>query len=405
MGEAAMAAAKSVDYRGAGTVEFLLDESGAFYFLEMNTRLQVEHPVTELVTGLDLVALQIAVANGEPLPLTQDDVRLDGHAIEVRLYAEDPANDFLPATGHIDLWRPAEGEGVRIDAGIRQGQEVSPFYDPMLAKVIAFGPDRETARTRLVRALRETMLFGPVTNTPFLTDIVSRERFARGEATTAFLAEEFPEGVTTARPDDRAMALAAALILRARQRAALAAAGYVSPSQIGWTSSPVLPVPLHLAVDGEEHVLHLQARGEDWTVTAGGEPIDVMFEEIDEAGVTARVGGGRMRAVFAGPDGDSLWLGVDTGRFRFRVKTAGAADDQVADGRIAAPMPGVVIAVHVTEGQSVRKGDAVAVLEAMKMQHEITAPVDGRVETVAVAAGQQLASGDVMIEIAEAESE
>ena len=193
MGQSAIDAAKSVNYRGAGTVEFLLDASGAFYFLEMNTRLQVEHPVTELVTGLDLVELQINVAQGRPLGLTQDDIVLQGAAMEVRLYTEDPSQDFLPASGPVDLWQPATGVGVRIDDGICTGQAISPFYDPMVAKIIGYGDDRETARTRLIAALKETVLFGTANNKDFLIQCLEKQRFIEGAATTAFIAEEFAE--------------------------------------------------------------------------------------------------------------------------------------------------------------------------------------------------------------------
>ena len=193
MGQSAIDAAKSVNYRGAGTVEFLLDDSGFFYFLEMNTRLQVEHPVTELITGLDLVALQISVAQGEPLGLSQTDINLEGHAIEVRLYTEDPSQDFLPASGPVDLWAPASGVGVRIDDGISSGQAISPFYDPMVAKVIGYGPTRETARLRLIGALKETVLFGTPNNKDFLIQCLEKQSFIDGAATTAFIAEEFSE--------------------------------------------------------------------------------------------------------------------------------------------------------------------------------------------------------------------
>ena len=199
MGTAAVAAARSIDYRGAGTVEFLLDESGKFYFLEMNTRLQVEHPVTELITGLDLVALQLQVAQGEPLGLTQDDVTLSGHAIEVRLYTEDPDQDFLPTSGPVDLWSPPQGTGIRVDSGICSGQQISPFYDPMVAKIIASGPTREIARLRLIEALQETVLFGTRHNRDFLVACLEKECFADGQATTAFIAEEFADGEITDR--------------------------------------------------------------------------------------------------------------------------------------------------------------------------------------------------------------
>ena len=182
MGQSAIDAAKSVSYRGAGTVEFLLDNSGGFYFLEMNTRLQVEHPVTELITGLDLVALQIAVAQGEALGLEQADIQLEGHAIEVRLYTEDPSQDFLPASGPVELWQPATGVGVRIDSGICSGQGISPFYDPMVAKVIGYGPTREVARLRLIAALKETVLFGTPNNTRFLIQCLEKQQFIDGSS-------------------------------------------------------------------------------------------------------------------------------------------------------------------------------------------------------------------------------
>jgi len=191
MGKAAVRAAAAIGYVGAGTVEFLLAADGTFYFLEMNTRLQVEHPVTEMVTGLDLVALQLLVAEGKPLPIAQDAVTLSGHAIEVRLYAEDPVNDFLPQTGDIAVWEPALGDGVRVDHGLRVGAAVSPFYDPMLAKLIAWGADRDEARRRLLRCVEDSRLFGITSNRAFLAATLRNPEFAAGEATTGFIARQF----------------------------------------------------------------------------------------------------------------------------------------------------------------------------------------------------------------------
>ena len=222
MGEAAVAAARAIGYVGAGTVEFLLDRSQKFYFLEMNTRLQVEHPVTEAVTGLDLVAWQLRIAAGEKLPLEQDQVAFAGHAIEARLYAEDPQQNFLPQSGVLVDWRPASGDGVRIDHGLAPGQSVSPFYDPMLAKVIAHGATREEARRRLIAALEDTVALGLTTNRSFLIDVLRHPAFAAGEATTAFIDLHFPAASDAMRrpaPDARMRALAAVLMFEARANA------------------------------------------------------------------------------------------------------------------------------------------------------------------------------------------
>ena len=403
MGSAAVVAAMAVDYCGAGTVEFLLDETGSFYFLEMNTRLQVEHPVTEMVTGLDLVAMQISVAQGAPLPLNQSDVRLDGHAIEARLYAEDPANEFLPATGRIDLWRPATGDGVRIDAGIATGQDVSPFYDPMLAKIVAWGDTRETARLRLVRALEDSVLLGPVTNSDFLADIVRDMGFARGEATTAFLDETFPNGVAAEKPGPEDFVLAAAIILDADRTSAFADAGYVSSGQLGWSSAQLPATPIRLACAGVSIDLLARNSGDLWTFQIGDDRWEIKLEKRDDRSFKASVNGRRVLCVAGySPTGD-LGLAVGARRLSIhRVRSGAEEEAGAAGGRVAAPMPGVVIDILVTEGQSVEKGEALAVLEAMKMQHRIAAPVAGVVERISTASGDQLGSGDLMMEIAEA---
>ncbi|MBL8673755.1 MAG: ATP-grasp domain-containing protein, partial [Rhodospirillales bacterium] len=228
MGAAAVAAARAIGYRGAGTVEFLLAGDGAFYFLEMNTRLQVEHPVTEAITGQDLVAWQLRVAAGGHLPLRQDEVRFDGHAIEVRLYAEDPYAGFLPQTGTVAAWRPAAGPGLRVDHGIRDGQVISPFYDPMIAKVIAHGADRAEARRKLAMALEDTVVLGPVTNKHFLVRVLRDAVFADGGATTAFIGERFQaEALAPPAPEDAHWALVAAAIWRrGRDRAGALLSGW-----------------------------------------------------------------------------------------------------------------------------------------------------------------------------------
>ena len=399
MGAAAVQAARAVAYRGAGTVEFLLDENGAFYFLEMNTRLQVEHPVTELITGLDLVALQIAVARGEPLPLTQEEVSLSGHAIEVRLYAEDPAQDYLPATGPVTLWQPAEGAGVRVDAGIETGSEISPFYDPMLAKIIAHGPTRADALARLSRAVEDTVLLGTVTNTEFLADVLRQPAFAQGAATTGFLAECYPEGFPATMPSPEEVALAAALFMERDRTAALARAGHVPEDQIGWASTPLLPRELALNIDGAELACRVAANPGGWWVWVGEGALYVSVEKTYENRLRARIGPCRHDVTHAGA-GDLLHLTLGARRLTIQRLRAGRdAALGAASGHVTAPMPGQVLSVAVAPGDQVARGDTLAVLEAMKMQHQITAASAGTVSAVHVAPGAQIAGGDAMIEI------
>ena len=383
MGAAAVAAAQAVNYVGAGTVEFLLDESGAFYFLEMNTRLQVEHPVTEAITGLDLVALQIAVARGERLPLSQEDVALTGHAIEVRLYAEDPANDFLPSIGTIDLWKPATGAGVRIDSGIETGGEVSPFYDPMLAKVIACGPTRDIARSRLIRALEDTVLLGPETNTAFLCDVLARPTFANGQATTAFIEDEFPDGVTAYAPGFADAALAAALLLQRDQQRALSLAGDIAAEQLGWSSALPMATPIELIANDLEFRLTATPSGGAWTVSDGAQSVEISLLDAPEH--------------VASDTGIALAIGAR--RFSFTRVRPGVVENEAAGGRVTAPMPGLVVSVSAEVGSDVEKGDVLAVLEAMKMQHQIEAPISGKLTAIAVTPDAQLKSGDLMFEI------
>lgn len=397
---AAVAAATEVGYSGAGTVEFLLDASGDFHFLEMNTRLQVEHPVTEMVTGLDLVALQIAVAQDEVLPISQEDLRLDGHAIEARLYAEDPVNGFLPDTGRIDLWRPATGEGVRIDDGIATGQLVSPFYDPMLAKIIAWGETREIARNRLIRAVDETVLLGVKTNSGFLADLLRTDGFAQNRLTTTFLDETYQGGVPAVVPSASDVALAVALFLRADQQASLDGGSYLSPILAGWSSVAPSAVPLRLVSDdGAIFETVATCAGSVWTVVIGNERFDVDIGGQNSASIN----GQSVDHIAAFSQTGDLGLAVHGARWSMRraadITDGGASDDS---GRVLAPMPGLVVDIHVSVGQAVKTGNAMAVLEAMKMQHQIKAPIDGNVEQIVVAEGNRLGSGDLMFVIKEA---
>lgn len=360
MGAAAVAAAKANGYRGAGTVEFLLGNDGAFYFLEMNTRLQVEHPVTEEITGLDLVEWQLRVARGESLPLTQEQVKFKGHAIEVRLYAEDPYNGFLPQAGRVDVWRPASGAGVRLDYGVTNGSTISPFYDPMIAKVIAHGATREEARSRLVRALRETVILGPTTNRHFLIRLLEHPDFAAGKATTAFLTKhDFPAPAIS----DAHWDTAARLLWRA------SAAHYPAPLR-GWRNSNPEPAPIRLAAGGTERLLQV----------ASGDGIDTLFHI----------------------DGDDVIVDLDAFAVRFTDKTYAPPATAAAgsDGKLRAPMDGRIVAIKVAAGDTVARGQTLVVLEAMKIQHQLKAVLDARIESILVQEGQQVANRTVLITMA-----
>ena len=402
MGKAAVDVARAVSYQGAGTVEFLLDDSGAFYFLEMNTRLQVEHPVTELVTGLDLVALQLSVAAGDPLPVTQEDISLTGHAIELRLYAEDPANDYLPATGQIDLWRPADGPGVRVDAGVSTGLEVSPFYDAMLAKIIVWGDTRAVAHARAQRAVRETVLLGVKTNTTFLANVLDLAEFKEGKATTDLLGATFPGGYEEDEINNADLALAAALILHMDQEHAFARAGYLSRDLLGWSSAAPPPAILTLLDGDTEHEVSATRRGPNWDLIVSGDSISVFLKMSGPNTVRATVSGRVVECVFI-VSGNRIELGVGARRLSLRRSVPGSDSQSIANsGRITAAMPGLVQKILVRKSQSVVKDQPLAVLEAMKMQHQLKAPFDGTVMSVQVSSGQQVAAGDVLIELADA---
>ncbi|MEC9344688.1 MAG: acetyl-CoA carboxylase biotin carboxylase subunit [Pseudomonadota bacterium] len=407
MGAAAVEAARAIGYRGAGTVEFLLDVSGEFYFLEMNTRLQVEHPVTELVTGLDLVALQLRVAEGRPLGFGQDDVTLTGHAIEVRLYAEDPATGFLPATGPVEMWEPATGPGVRIDAGIATGLDVSPFYDPMLAKVIAYGADREEARQRLIGALKRTHLFGTVTNKRFLIDVLSRDAFAEGKATTAFIAEQFTDAdlAAAALPLARA-AMAAVLLVEAEQDRALGRSLGMNAELLGWTNGEGLATRVVFEAGEARHDMFVHPAGQgSYRVATGSDELSVAVLSKDGIHARLTVDGRRHQVAFHSAAPGYVHIEEDgvAHALRNAVSFAAAAEAAAGGGRVTAPMPGLVREVLVEAGQTVATGARLLVLEAMKMQHEILAGIDGTVTEVLASAGKQVAAGDLLVEIEAAE--
>ena len=387
MGQAAVAAAESISYEGAGTVEFLVGRGGAFYFIEMNTRLQVEHAVTEMITGLDIVALQLLVAAGKPLPITQDDVFHDGHAIEARLYAEDPAAGFLPAAGRIAAWTRHENDDVRTDHALASGLEITPYYDPMIAKIIALGDSRDHARRRLIGALKDTVLLGLPSNKRFLVDVLDHPVFADGMATTAFLENDFDTD-TLALPTASAAALGLAALLLA---------GYDGKPVWGRRSIPVIPMILECGGNRIDAQLCVAETGPHRIVLAGealgeGEAVvDARVLEHDGAYLRFEIDGSQHSAQ-AVVDGDTVHLDFDGAAASIREVPAhaGAAGSDAGDGVVRAPLTGKVLRVGRTAGQRVAAGDILFVVEAMKMEHEVRAPLDGTVSECLVAEGEQV---------------
>ena len=389
--ESSVALAKQVGYTNAGTVEFLVDtstEEEAVYFLEMNTRLQVEHPVTELVTGVDLVALQLRIAAGERLPLTQDDVRLEGHAIEARVYAEDAFNGFLPQAGVAEQvrWSPR----ARVDAALESGQSVSTSYDPLLGKVIVHGATREAARRALVTALDDTAILGLTTNLGFLRGLAASDAFRDCEIDTAWL-DRHPEAITPPGAET-ASVLAAWMLANTREPGDGNAPGHPFAAGDGWRlSGPPAPIPVELVVEGERVLFKVNPSG---TITAGERewrvhPIasdeGVLRLEVDDMVQEAalRVGPHRVDVAHAGNT-----FGFDRPD-AFAPGTAVA----VSDGTVLAPMPGTVLQVSVRSGQTVEEGEVLAVMEAMKMELTLKAPVAGTVTTASAQVGEQVALG------------
>ena len=389
MGEAAVNAARACDYVGAGTVEFLLDADHNFFFLEMNTRLQVEHPVTECITGQDLVAWQIRVARGEALPLRQDEVTFAGHAMEVRLYAEDPARDFMPLTGPILHFAPASGDGVRLDHGLRPGDAVTSHYDPMLAKVIAFGPTREDARRRLIRAVEDTVLMGLEDNRYFLASILRHPVFARGEATTAFLEQDFAqEDAAPAEAPAQALALAAALL------------GHAYGARRGWSNAQRQTRPALLASGEQTHTVFLHSGRSGLEADVDGTPVHLSLDALTAEHVTVELDGVRRELAWQ-RDGDELWLAWPGRMLRLQDQThlPPQAAEGAGSGRIRAPMDGAVLDVRCAPGERVQKGDVLVLLEAMKIEHALTADRDGEVATVGVQSGDQVKSKQLLVEL------
>ena len=395
MGAAAVAAARACKYLGAGTVEFLLDSSGEFYFLEMNTRLQVEHPVTELVTGFDLVAWQLAVARGESLPVTQEQITLNGHAIEVRLYAEDPYNQFLPQSGGIKRWQEPLGMGVRCDHAIIAGATITSYYDPMLGKLIAWGQDREQARLRLVRALLELDYIGPKNNSPFLQQLLTNSDFIAGRATTSFIDSVIGTPVSPTMPN-LLPAVATALLhehrLRPEDRQSCRA---------NWRSGDSsTPLYYRLQFGQEEYELLLSPEAEGYRVEHNGETCSIRLLDHNNEYFDVCVDGLRERfpvmiecGLITLLHAGSQWQFADC------TQAPASINEASGSGRLTAPMDGAIVEIRVQPQQQVKRGDIIAVMEAMKMEHPLKADRDGTVQLMNAQAGDQVRGGQLLAQI------
>ena len=389
MGEAAVAAAKSCDYVGAGTVEFLLDASGEFYFLEMNTRLQVEHPVTEMVTGLDLVEWQLRVANGEKLPLQQSELTLKGHAIEVRLYAEDPRLDFLPQTGKILRWKPVESKNVRIDHGMLAQGEISPFYDPMVAKVIAYGETRTDAIRSLARAVEKSVLLGVNSNKEFLVNLLRHPIVVKGDTNTAFIQEHFQEDLSLNKQslNLESLALVASLFTNAS-------------TQSSWNTGISLSLPLKLRYDEQKIDLIVKRDGSLVTVEACGETqsIDLLDQTAEQ--LIYVINGVRRKIDYA-IEANVVYLDSANGNVAVENITYLPPEtaEVAGDGKIRAPMDGSIINVMVNAGDTVSKGQTLLILEAMKIQQQIKSDVDGIVGEIVGQVGQQVKKRQILLNV------
>lgn len=397
MGDAAVNVAKSCNYIGAGTVEFLVDADKNFYFLEMNTRLQVEHPVTELITGLDLVEWQIMIAAGERLPRTQDQITLSGHAMEVRIYAEDPRHDFMPQTGEILYCSLPDNHGIRIDHGICDGQIISPHYDPMLAKIIAYGTTREEARRRLACAVEDFVLLGVNNNKRFLANILRTELFADGKATTAFIERYFKDDISLqqAAPSAKSLGISALLFYQNSGRVTAC-----NSHMVGWRNVIQTPWDYSIKCDGVAYKLSLIMDGSCYQITVGDETVKLDLVMLTDKICRITTDGVQEKLHYILKD-DRLHIDGEWGNMAFTNVTHAPANvsDGPGTGRIIAPMDGTIIDVMVKPGDPVTKGQSLGVLEAMKMEHQLYADANGIVVNVAVKEGNQVKSRQLLISV------
>ena len=391
MGAVAVSAVKSIGYEGAGTLEFLLDSSGEFYFMEMNTRLQVEHPVTEAITGLDLVELQLRVASGEPLGLVQEDIKFSGHAIEVRLCSEDAGHDFMPQSGTMALWQMPDG--IRVEHALQSGSEIPPFYDSMIAKIISHGTTRDEARSKLIVGLEQTAAFGVTTNQEFLISCLRHPGFAAGEATTAFIGSHRDE-LLAPRKDAAAVAELAALLLYVTDP-------FAPKWKPGRSLAAAFPVPVRVELDGTVHEIEIVRERDGGYRGLENTLYRIEVHVVDRDTIRFSRDGLAESVKFL-RDRDRLYFlhrGTTIAARDLTLAAPASAAASGGDGKVRAAMNGRVVAVLVKPGDQVTAGQPVMTLEAMKMEHVHTAGVAGKVTAIDVAEGEQVTTGKIVVEI------
>lgn len=402
MGAAAVDAARAVGYVGAGTVEFIAGPDGDFYFMEMNTRLQVEHPVTEYITGTDLVEWQLRVAAGQPLPRRQDELAITGHALEARLYAEDADRGFLPSTGTLRRLRlPQPSAHVRVDTGVEEGDSITPYYDPMIAKLIVWDVDRDTALRRMRQALADCQVVGVTTNAAFLRRLVQTGSFAQARLDTALIEREQAALAPAPKVDASLWTLAAIAAFEHSAPAPGFAGDPHSPwqQQDGWRLGAAAPRVLVLQQGNRRQTLKVWPQAGGWRVQCDGAAPVAVPGTFEGSALTAQVDGER-RTVHTLRDDAQLYLFARDGQHRFALQDplGGSAASAADDGSLLAPMPGRIIATLVPAGTQVKRGTPLVVLEAMKMEHTLQAPADGTVKGYRAKAGEQVGDGAVLVD-------
>ncbi|MBC3934290.1 acetyl/propionyl/methylcrotonyl-CoA carboxylase subunit alpha [Undibacterium sp. CY7W] len=410
MGEAAVAAAKAVGYVGAGTVEFIANQDGSFYFMEMNTRLQVEHPVTEMITGTDLVEWQLRVAAGEKLPLQQSELQIHGHAIEARVYAENPEKGFLPSIGTLrhlrtpeavsfTLGGAAEPAAFRIDSGVREGDTISPFYDPMIAKMIVWGKDRQEALARMAQALAQYQIVGLHSNIGFLSRLVTGQAFSGADLDTGLIERNQASLFPALQPATLGtLACAAVALLRSEQ----SSGSDPWQSSHGWRMNSQLRRNLEWTEEQQAHSVSVTYLAQGWRIRSAQQEVEVRLVQASGNDIVLALGEQTVRATVV-RDGEFFHV-FSQGQhsvLQYQDALAHAGETEAEGGRLTAPMPGKIVAVLVKSQQEVKKGDALLIMEAMKMEHTISAPHDGVIDEVLYAVGDQVSEGAQLLAFAQ----